>query len=78
MSHPNPLGSNPPIPPTPWCTCGCGGDPILKAKIAAERKAHGGAAVASEHEGGQEQADGDADEVSEYEQAEGSMPSSTS
>ncbi|KAK5682131.1 hypothetical protein LTS10_005256 [Elasticomyces elasticus] len=26
MSHPNPLGSNPPGPGPrpPWCTCGCG------------------------------------------------------
>ncbi|KAK4615994.1 hypothetical protein CLAFUW4_10157 [Fulvia fulva] len=36
---PGPSGD--PRPQMPWCDCGCGGDPVLKAQIAAERGSRG-------------------------------------
>lgn len=55
MSHPNPLGSNP--PPVPWCDCGCNGDPVRKAEIAAERKARGESAAVHQAAGVDEKAE---------------------
>lgn len=41
MTTPPPNSPTGAGPSPPWCDCGCGGDPVLKKKIAAEREAKG-------------------------------------
>lgn len=41
MTTPPPNSPTGAGPSPPWCDCGCGGDPVLKKRIAVEREAKG-------------------------------------